>query len=373
MKHRTLSSLIMILVLSLLVSGCWDRKEIENRELAIAMAVDKAKQGIEVSIQVPIIGNIAGSGESAGGAGGKSTQVFHQQGETLADALTKINGKMDKSLFLGHLSLVFLGEEQARIGIKNILDVMRRDTYIQRRLYPVVAKGKGRRLLEDGTDMEQLKAMFVKNMLETGEKAQATIPFRLHDLLVTLSTPTRKVPILNYIGVVDGKYQWLGLAVFNEDRMIGTLSPEEAIPLLQIREQKVGQRILIKCPVGNGSYQFYPLNMRRKIQVTKEPRIQVLVEIEGRLTEKTCLEQGKENRQKRQLEQQIQQIYQQRANRLIQKAQKDWKLDIFEFGRYIHAYHNSLYQAINWEKTFRKIPIDVSYHVYIRREGTSLN
>lgn len=363
-------SFMIALVLSLFVTGCWDRRELEDRELAIAMAIDKAKEGLHVSIQVPITANVVGSGTSGGG---ESIQVYSHESRTLSDALSKLNEKMDKTLFLGYLGLVLFGEEQSRDGIKKVLDMMRRNPYIQRRLYPVVTKGKSEPFLHGGTEMEQIKALFIRNMLESGEDTQVTIPFRLHDLFVSLSTPTRETPILNYIGWEEGQYRWLGFAVFNKDRMIGTLSPNETIPLLHIREQKVGQRVLVKCPEGNGDFQFYPLNVQRKIRVTKGPQLQVRVEVEGRLSEKTCDVQGKKNQQNQSFEQQIQQLYEQQAKRLITKAQKEWKLDIFEFGYYVHAYHHPIYQSVDWRKRFSEIPIDVSYRVYVRREGTSLN
>ena len=373
MRHLPFRSLIVFLVLSLLVTGCWDHRELEDRDLVVTMAIDRVKKGLRLSVQVPITGNVSGSGKAAGGEGGKSVQVFSQEGKTLADAITKLNEEMDKTLFLGYLGVVLFGEDQARAGIKKPLDMLRRDPYIQRRLYPIVTKGNSEPFLLDGTEMEQIKTVFLRNMFETGEEAQVTIPFRLHDLLVTLSTPTRGVPILNYIGLENGKYKWLGVAVFNQDRMVGVLSPDETIPLVQIRERKTGQKVLARCPEGDGTFQFYPLSSRRHIRITKEPRLRVSVELEGRMVEKTCGDSGKKNEQIHDLEKQVEQLYEQRAKQLVKKAQKKWKLDIFEFGHYLHAYHHSLYQSLNWSEQFPKVPIEVKYHVYIRREGTSLN
>jgi hypothetical protein len=51
----------------------------------------------------------------------------------------------------------------------------------------------------------------------------------------------------------QGKYKWLGLAVFRGDRMVGTLESNEAIPLLQIRETKIGQRIMAPCSIKDNT------------------------------------------------------------------------------------------------------------------------
>lgn len=370
MNRPLLHSLVITLVLSLLITGCWDRRELEDRELAVAMAIDRKKEGLQVSIQVPIATNIAGGATS--GAGG-AFQVYSQEGRTLSDALSKMNEKLDKSLFLGYLGMILFGEEQSHAGIQEVLDMIRRDPNLQRRLYPVVTKGKSKPFLESGTEMEEIKSIFIRNMLEAGEQSEVTIPFRLHDLLVSLSSPTREAPILNYIGLEEGKFRWLGLAVFQKDRMIGTLSPDETVPLLQLREERVGQKVLVPCPEKDGVFQFHPMNVKRKIRVSEGPSLHIHVEVEGKLTEKTCREKEKKNEQNQMLEQQIQRYYEQQAKRLITKAQKEWKLDIFEFGRYVHAYHYPIYQSINWRQQFDQIPIDVVYRVYLRREGTSLN
>lgn len=354
-----------------MATGCWDRRELEDRELVTAMAIDKGKKGLNVSVQVPIPANIVGSGSSGGGSG-KSVQVFSEESLTLADALTKLREKMDKNLFLGYLGLLLLGEEQSKTGIINLLDMMRRDPFIQRRVFPVVTKGRSQQLLTNGTEMEQIKTMFIENMIEAGKETESLMPSTLNDVLISLSTPTRQVPVLNYVGLAQGQYKWLGLAVFRKDRMIGTLTPNESIPLLHIREQKRGQLLLTSCPKGEGYVQFFPLNLRRTIRVNSKPSLHIQIELEGRVLEKTCKYIGDKIKQTEKIEKQVEKTYEQMAKRLITKSQNEWNLDIFQLGHYVNAYHHAIYKKSNWTQMFSQIPIDVSYHVYIRREGTSV-
>src|SRR5690606_24683298 len=116
MNRFLVHNLCVILVLSMIVTVCWDRREQEDRELVIAMAVDTEKKGIHVTSQVPIPAVIVGKGGGSGGSGGKSTVNFNARGETLSAALENMRRKLNKNLFLGYLEVMLFGEEKARSG-----------------------------------------------------------------------------------------------------------------------------------------------------------------------------------------------------------------------------------------------------------------
>lgn len=371
MKRFLLRNLCIILILSIGVTGCWDRRELEDRELVIAMAVDSENRDLRVTTQVPIPAAIVGRGGS-GGSEGKSTMNFDAKGETLSAALDNMERKLNKNLFLGYLEVVLFGEEKARAGIGEQLDYLRRDTEVQRNLYPIVVRGKGSNLLDHGTEMEQIQAVFLPRMINVGSKQQTVMPARLNDLLITLSTPSREVPILNYFGLEDGQYKWLGFAVFKGDKMRGVLTPDETVPLLHIREKYRGKKILTPCPKGVGSIQFMPLKLKQKVRVNPGPSLHIDIEIEGNISEKTCSQVVKWQKREEIVAKKIENTYQQLANRLVHKAQKEWKLDIFNLGDFVRAFYPSVYKQVNWKKDFPNIPIDVSYRVYVRRSGANI-
>ncbi|MFO7291060.1 MAG: Ger(x)C family spore germination protein, partial [Bacillota bacterium] len=69
MKRRLFNLFAWVLVMGLL-TGCWDRREIEQRSFVFAMAIDEHPKGVEVSVQIPIPIMIVGSGGGVGGGQG---------------------------------------------------------------------------------------------------------------------------------------------------------------------------------------------------------------------------------------------------------------------------------------------------------------
>lgn len=369
MKKPLYRSLLFILILSLITTGCWDRVELEERNLVLAMAIDRGTNDqLKVSVQIPIPANIVGRGGSGAGQGSTIQQLDVEAG-TLSEALTRMERKANKSLFLGYLQTLLFGEEQAKMGIGDFMDVLRRDPTIQRRLYPIVVKGKGGQLLEENKEMEDISAIFIQKMIDVGNDTGTLIPTNLNNLLINLSTPTLQAPMLNYIGIENGRYRWLGLAAFRDDRLMGILNTYETIILLNIRKKMVGQALTVSCPQGDGKIQFTPLNLRRKIKVTEKPSLTVFMEIEGNMTERTCKQNLSEERDLHQTELQVQKEYERLANDLLKKSQKEWNTDIFLLGNYVNAYHPDIYRKANWKQEFHRIPINISYQVHIRRMG----
>lgn len=115
-----------LLILSLL-TGCWDRMELEERAVVLGISVDTAgpeaaqqedeishlrgkypvppQDMIRVSVQIALPGQIPlGPGEGGGGTGGKSEDtvwVLDVVGHTLDDALMSLQQQISGRLFSG--------------------------------------------------------------------------------------------------------------------------------------------------------------------------------------------------------------------------------------------------------------------------------
>jgi spore germination protein KC len=99
--------ILPILILILLLSGCWDRREVNDIAIILGAAIDKEdNENIELSVQVFIPKALSGGGGMNGGAsgGGGMTMVRTANGSSLADAASKLQpiffGGTRKSLFL---------------------------------------------------------------------------------------------------------------------------------------------------------------------------------------------------------------------------------------------------------------------------------
>jgi spore germination protein KC len=190
-------------------------------------------------------------------------------------------------------------------------------------------------------------------------------------LLVELSGKSRQAPLLNYIIAEKDKYHWAGIAVFKRDKMIGLLENlDEISVLLQTRFGYKGRTIMAACGEDPAHMvSFMPASFGKEIKVTEKPQIQVNINVKGKIYEKNCSFNLRDERNLALLEKKIAATYKAAAERLIRRAQREWKWDIFHFGDYVRAYHPMIWNRGDWWQSFPKIPIKIDYQVEINRIG----
>ncbi|WP_231571157.1 Ger(x)C family spore germination protein [Gordoniibacillus kamchatkensis] len=171
--RRTQARLLLVFVLAVpLLSGCWDRQEIEQRAVVLGVGIDVASEqtvnknegevshlrgsfpepetgNIRVTMQIAVPGRIplgpgvSGSGGGGGGAGGQNTVwVVDGFGQTINDALNNMQQSVALPLFYGHLRVIVISEAVAKKGIQNLNDFLRRNPEIRRMTWMVVSRGK---------------------------------------------------------------------------------------------------------------------------------------------------------------------------------------------------------------------------------------
>lgn len=376
MKRPLLRNISVFVLMSLLVTGCWDTLELEKRLIVASLTLDKSKEGYELNVQVPIPTLIVGGGEGGGGGigGGGSggsgpVQNFNGTGKTLSKALSQIQNQNSLPLFYGYTLTVLFGEKLAREGIANTLDTFRRNPEIRRQLWPVVVQGEAKKALKVETKLEQIPTYYLKNMLESNQRSGRIPASTLGDFFINISNDYMEVPLLNYIKPMKNTFMWSGVAVFNKDRMIGLLNKEETSVLVQLREQKNGWSMEVPCPVGEGKMVFRPTGVKRKFTISKEHSVEIDINVDGELAEKSCGFKMSDSRSVTLVEREVAKGYEREAKALIAKAQNDFKLDIFLIGRYVHAYHPAIWERRDWQAQFRDMPVRVKYNIKLERMG----
>ncbi|GAA5346145.1 Ger(x)C family spore germination protein [Planifilum fimeticola] len=392
MSRRLFNLLVWVLVMGLL-SGCWDRREIEQRSSVFAMAIDNHPEGVEVSVQIPIPIMIVGSGGGGGGQGGQgAVHNFSAVGETVSEALENLQNQTNQDLFLGHTRLLLLSEDLVREKGLKILDALRRQPEIRRQIWPLVVDGPAKEALAVNLRLAEIPTEYILDFVENGASHGRMADTTLGQWFINQSDPTRSAYI-NYLhvepgmgggqgdsvgqgnsdgqgGNADGKVFWKGLAVMKGDHMVGSLSREESNPILELVEEKAGYHARLKCSDGKGMITFEPKVVDPSVSVShqgKKVKIRVKVEVWGGIVENTCykLDLSQEQVLNR-VEEWLEQAYEKQFRKTLHLAQKKFRTDVFQFGSYMHAYHPHLWNRIDWEKEFPKADIKVDYQVTIK-------
>jgi hypothetical protein len=142
---------VLILLILSLMTGCWDKVEIEDRAFVMAIGIDTSNQvkNYIVTFQFPNVKQVSSAAGGGGGGGGQPNFSISEVGDTVFSASRHISTRLDKRLFLGHTKAVILGKDVVsdRNKFLEVLDTLDRSYELSRKLRLLVADGKAQDIL----------------------------------------------------------------------------------------------------------------------------------------------------------------------------------------------------------------------------------
>ncbi|MFC5651927.1 Ger(x)C family spore germination protein [Paenibacillus solisilvae] len=391
---RKAGILCILILLSLFFSGCWNRRELNEIAIAVAIGIDKAGDDqYRLSVQVVDPGQVA---HSVGGVGDQAVVTLYTiSGKTIFEALRKMTTISPRRIFLSHLHVLVIGEEMAREGIAKPLDFISRNNEVRTDFFIIAAKGTtAENVLNVLTPIEKIPSNYMFSSLERSEKEWApTATITLDELLANLMTKGRH-PVLTAVEVIGNpesgtdnsnvekikpptmlKYSELG--VFKKDRLIGWLSEEKSKGYSYIRDRVVSTIGIVRCP-GGGSASMEVVDVDTKVKGRVEngkPAIDVNIRIEQRVGEFTCTM----DLTKPETIQKLNKLSNKRVEEVVRSSvntvQRTFKVDIFGFGDAVHRADPKAWKKLEpqWDKLFPKLTVRIKSNVQTRETGTVKN
>jgi len=223
---------LIVSIVSILLSGCWDRREVNDIAIVIAMSVDKEEDGkYRLGVQIPLVGSMGSlSGGGGGTSGNKSYYVDSAVGKTLHEARAILQTRMSRILYFAHYRVVVIGSEVARSGFSKPFDIISR--YPENRLtsYVVMTKGKAIDLLNAHPQLERFSGESIRELVKA-----VTIPVSIKDMAQMNITPGLDtfLPVFDPVNTQpkgDSKeIEGMGIAFFRGDKLIKTYKRSEAV------------------------------------------------------------------------------------------------------------------------------------------------
>ncbi|EPZ41127.1 Ger(x)C family spore germination protein [Alicyclobacillus acidoterrestris] len=164
---RKLLFIFMTIGLILPLSGCWDRKEVNELALVMAKAIDLTPDNrVLVSVHVAIPSRVGGAQTGmGGGSGGKSFFMISATGRSVSEADANVQKKLPRQLYLPHLRIILIGDRMAKTGMMDILDHFGRNPPNRLRTAILVAKDSdARSLLNTTYPLESLSGEAIRKL-----------------------------------------------------------------------------------------------------------------------------------------------------------------------------------------------------------------
>ncbi|XID90606.1 Ger(x)C family spore germination protein [Paenibacillaceae bacterium WGS1546] len=404
LRSRLTKSILIVFLLAPVLTGCWDRMEIEERAVVLGISVDAAPKEAErredevthtmegypvpttdmirVTVQIALPGKIPlGPGEGGGGGGEKSGQtvwVVSTEGHTIDDAIMNMQQQISGRIFFGHLRVIVVSDELAKLGMQNINDYFRRNSEVRRMAWMMISKGKAERLLRAAPELERVPALYLMSTMDNAVK-QGRFPVNYVGMFWSNSAKKGQEPFLPYIELKKQQNVELkGLAYFQGDRMVGATRPFQIAAYMAIRGMNpAGYRGVVKLEGEKNAVTVYATSRRSDYHARVENgnlRVKVSIFTEINLEEKINEQFNvKSSDALRDIETRNEQSLKKEVENLIWELQAKGS-DIFGFGEYVRAKKSGYWNARigtkeKWQLAFRDLDVEVRVESRIRRIG----
>ncbi len=387
---QRISIFILLIAILLLTTGCWNRRELNELAITLAMGIDRTIDGkYLVTAQVVIPGEIT---EKARGS--SPVIIFQAKGDTVLEAIRKMTKEAPRKIYPSHLRILVIGEALAKEGIGKPLDVLSRDWELRSDFYIAVAKGrKAEDILKVQTSLEKIPANELFNTLEVSAKAWSATRYVTLDELIANMVSEGKEPVLTGIHVkLEGdketsfskqnvemsnppaRLYFQELAVFDGDKLIGWLNELQSKTYTIVTNNEFGSVGNVSCP-KHGKFVYQITNSETKVKGKirhGNPEIDVVVQVEGKVADVECDINLKSAKSIVKLEK----IYEKETKKMIQQAikqvQENNKVDIFGFGEAIHRADPKAWEKlkIDWDEKFQDLKVNITIDGEIHGIGT---
>lgn len=417
MRHARLAALAgATMVACGLLSGCYDRSELEEQAFLITLGIDRDKNhAVHVVARVAVPSKLASSTSGAGGGGGdfrSGTPIIGATGRTIQEALALMNTGVERSINLTHLSAVVFGEQAARSGLLSYIRPMVRYREFRRTLYLFVAKGSLTRVFtRDRPILETSVTRLIEDLHDTSRRTGFAPSVQLHGFLSSLEMnnddPVLPVLAYNERTTQEGKdragsvkhsgraaevsvpgqvsrtggnpVENVGAALFREDRLVGFLNGQQARYLQLLNGSLHRVFINFPSPSGDGYVTLWlryaePLEVMVHAQGPK-PRIDIRQSFVAELLGEQGSSSYVSASQRTRLERVVADEVKRREIALVQTIFTRYRVDPFHFFQYARGSFPTVesMRKFSWRSVLPKVALAVAVNVRVRRLGTQLN
>lgn len=378
---------LLVIVVLLGLNGCWDRRELNEISFVTGMAIEKGEdQQYYLSVEA-----INAAELNAQTAEGKTpTITYTMEGNTIAELTDKMHVSITRDLEFSHTRAIIMDEELAREGIAPFLQFLERNSEIRNDIHLLIAKGvKARDIISTTYPVQKAPSLKldvqIQSMIDEwgGYQDDHLTDFSTHIIskgrqpvsaVVSIEGNPEKGKTMenNNKTELDSLVVLNGLAIFNQDKLIGFLSVEETRNYVWTQNLS---NTSISAPCSNDKFFTMRVNnSQTEVEVdykNDKPFITVELVIEGDILTSQCKENEDKLKQIKEFEGIMKDQVEKQVKGVITHVQEEYSLDIFGFGEDMNRQHYQQFKKVEdqWDEEFAKAVIEVDAKVFIRREG----
>jgi len=412
---RIISVLILTIYIFILLSGCYDSREVDEQTYIIALGIDEGKSNnLRMTLQYALPLAMGGGGSGGGSSSSQPITSLTLECASVYAGLNMANNFVGKQLNLAHAKVMVFSEEVAREGKAGMLvRAIIRSREFRPNMFIAVARGSAKDYLESikpvqeadpakyydlkfdaykytgftaNTQMfyfyinEESNAMQPVATLVGVNKKSSTDEFNANES--DASSKGRTIPFEgdyfagNLPKVGDIKGETMGLAVFDGARMVGEVDGESATYHLMLTGSYRTSNITFLDPLKNKYLIIVSMKQSRKPQCKVDiadgnPKINVNILLEA---DYLSIQSGlnyNSDKLRIQFEQYAESELKKGITAYLNMTAGQFKSDVCGFGRFVKGKFLTWdeWKNYKWLEKYKNSSFDVNVDVKMRRPG----
>ena len=383
---------ILFVALScVLLSGCWDKVEIDRLNFISTIAVDpgedigKEKELKSINPKEPFAeGNIKKinvtygfpdmSMLGAGKSGSAEEKYINTKAYSMEDASSEAMAKSSRDIYMGHTKLLILSSNllEYKDTVKEIVDYLERNPNINRMMEVVVSEGKAEDYIKFKPTTENSTQYYISGLMENSKRNSRILSMNLNQFLIHLSE--NGDALLPRITLDKEKNELIltGAAIIKNYELKGYFTPLELMDIQLLNGKfNIGKKVVY---IEGHPVDFLISGYERKMKVLEEGdklAINIEINLEGELAgyfaNKKVL--GKEELQS--LQNTFNKSIGEECEKIMEIAKVEFEIDPFGVRDHVEKYKPSLWNKIEkeWPEKYKNSSVHVNVNTEIRRIG----
>ena len=356
-KNRS-KLILLLLPVALLLTGCWDSREVEDLSLATMVILDR--QGDELSFAVEIA-KIAPAGENGGGG---TKQTYRTgAGKNLAEARDALDMQMDKPLFLGTVRTLVITERAAANDLAEYLFRLRENQEYRQKVSITVSDEDPKVFTEFKNENDEPAGFVIDDTIltaiELGHTCAATTEKYANDILAGRGF------IVQHMALEEQQIKLNGYSVFRDAKLAGFIPIEDSRGLSYVAGRNPVW--VYRLPGAGGSVTAEVKRIKREIKPSYQNgavkfKVTLAFEASIQYVSKVSsfpLDEGSIKK----VSDELNRVLKQEVEAAIELSQKKFQSDYMGFGEALRISYSDGFEKMDWAAEYPKAAIEVSTSV----------
>lgn len=387
---RVLCLLLCLLFSVIILSGCYDNIEIEDLAYVVAIGIDEAEaNNFILTFQTAVPQSIAGGG-------GEGTDITSFKTDNFLTGLKKTSEYLSRKINMSHTKIIVVSEAIAKKGVLGFLNGLQEILELRPNVNIVVSEDGAKKYIESVQPKLSANPAKYYELLFNSYETEFRVPYtQLEDFMYRAKSNSLQ-PITVFTGVntdiieskkpsaEEGKKKEgsgsksgaggggeaageepkksmsiKGLTVFNADKMVGKLEPNEATLYALMNGANKNMRIEVTDPLDN-RFKVLCRVAKEKSSYTKiyiednKPRINIYLKLTAEIIAVQSDNDYDEPNKAPILKEAYETYLKNDITKLLTKVTKQYKSDIFSFSELAKRNYKTIdeWNNVGWPKIF---------------------